>query len=113
MFGKMEANYGNMNPKSLPRGSRETVSPGSYVQFQQDVQGSDAASEQLIDLQQPIIEDYALEDPLSEALYIVNEKPSGSYRVTGMFENMDQGGSVNQLLERPRISFFDLSWSNW
>lgn len=73
--------------------------------------------EQIFELQQPSSTEALLGEPLSDTLYVVDEKPSGSYRVTGMFQNvqpdMDEPQAVNQLLERPRISFFDLSWSSW
>lgn len=78
----------------------------------------DEFSQQLAEQQQQDAEELSLtaEEPLTDTLYIMDDS-AGSYRVTGMFQNvqMDQGNEqpINQLLERPRVSFFDLSWSNW
>ena len=77
----------------------------------------DFTSQEMAGLEQGDAElSYAEEEPLTDTLYIVDDSV-GSYRVTGMFQNMqmEQGNHqpINQLLERPRVSFFDLSWSNW
>lgn len=80
----------------------------------------DLSDQQLVDLQQPSYEDYTIstEEPTTtETLYIMDPNSAGSYRVTGMFQNVqinnEESQTVHQLLDRPRISFFDLSWSNW
>ena len=76
----------------------------------------EVSSQELVGLQQASADElsFAAEEPLTDTLYIMDDSV-GSYRVTGMFQNVqvDQDQAIDQLLERPRISFFDLSWSNW
>jgi len=52
-----------------------------------------------------------------ETVYVMDPGAGGSYRVSGMLQtfgaNTADLGSISHLLERPRLPFFDLSWSNW
>ena len=47
----------------------------------------------------------------------MDQGSGGSYRVSGMLQtfglNNQDLSPINQMLERPRLPFFDVSWSNW
>lgn len=56
------------------------------------------------------------EESQPETLYVMDQGMDGSYKVTGMIQNFQvdyNDQPVSQLLERPPVSFFDLSWSSW
>ena len=52
-----------------------------------------------------------------ETVYVMDQGTGGSYRVSGMLQTFGMNGQdfspINQMLERPRLPFFDVSWSNW
>jgi hypothetical protein len=52
-----------------------------------------------------------------ETVYVMDQGAGGSYRVSGMLQTFGADnpnmGPINQLLDRPRLPFFDLSWTNW
>lgn len=59
-------------------------------------------------------EDFVEAEP--ETVLLVDESTDGSLRVTGMMQSFRLDGGFedpNQLLDRPRTSFLDVTWSSW